>query len=341
MLAGILVATLPSLADAQEATDRDVVDPEVRCAQISVDATALAGCLETVQTLLDASNHPETEPSVPADRYLATKDAIDASLTAVDDAAAAAGSDLAAIAGVYAMKSAWADEALSAWDAVDFPVDIQPQADALIAVYSEMAALYDDFSRDPGSPALRERAIDVLVAEVTAIETLERSLGLVEPAPSPTPKPKPTKKPAKLKFGKITYSSTACWNSSWEDGDGHRVGGVKSDMAVTVRNKGGMRSDPVWVAVRPVSLMTDMLPTNKHKKNWTRYRLAGGTVLMRGPRIKAGGSKRLRWDMVFLTPFDARYEVIVLTGFYDKVVDGLQYGDWLNGWELWTVNRVC
>ena len=62
---------------------------------------------------------------------------------------------------------------------------------------------------------------------------------------------------------------------------------------------------------------------------------------MRGPEIRAGEPRRLRWDTVFLTPFDAYYDVVVLVGYYGKVVDDLAYGGYRGLWNVWTVNQIC
>ena len=162
------------------------------------------------------------------------------------------------------------------------------------------------------------------------------------PTRAPTPRPKPTRRPARVTFGKLTYSATGCWSSGWADPQGHQRGGVQVRFAVTATNRGERQSAPVWLVVESTDAFeSDPGSTYFNPGDAARFRIGGRGIALRGPELRPGASVRLSWDVVFLTPFDVHYTVVGIaarnySAMQTSVADG--DGQW---WSAWTSSVIC
>lgn len=134
---------------------------------------------------------------------------------------------------------------------------------------------------------------------------------IAHPTPEATPAPTlvPTPAPPSLGLGKLSFTSTACWQSSFTDSEGHRDGGISIDWKVKATNKG---TTPVHVWMWLVANVHTELGKTSWKGSGNYWTLSDGSVLIPGPDVKTDAV--VSWSTVLFTSFDANWELSVFSG---------------------------
>lgn len=140
-----------------------------------------------------------------------------------------------------------------------------------------------------------------------------------------------------MEFTAEHYTPNACWSQDWTDSTGHIVGGFKVNLDVTIKNLNADWVPRLWISVRPTDLTREV---NVLSTSWkSSHAVADGSGLILGAPAIPRGTSTYRMSVLFVTAFDAHYEVRAAA--FDAGLAPTDATDWQATWSQWTSSVIC
>ena len=126
------------------------------------------------------------------------------------------------------------------------------------------------------------------------------------------------------------------------DAEGHDISALEAKFTMTIKNSSSVDSDNIWINYTS----TDEYDTNPipAKRSWDSPKTASSYsdgLYLEAPVVPASQTLKLKWSVLFQTPFDVHYiiEIGTPSGSADPL--GMPALNALGRDEYWTASRIC